>query len=206
MNNLFTIGHSTHEFERFLSLLKLHRIEVLADVRTSPVSRFEWFCGESLKKQLKANGINYVFLGKELGARREERCCYIGTRADYDLIAKTPAFRDGLKRLKEGVAKFRVALMCAEREPLDCHRTVLVCRHAKTFVDISHIHADGHLEPHATAESRMMARYTPSEDDFFLSRVELLNDAYRRRGLEINYIEKLQHTAETADGPSSNEF
>lgn len=205
MNNLFTIGHSTHEFERFLSLLKLHRIEVLADVRTSPVSRFEWFCGESLKKQLKANGINYVFLGKELGARREERCCYIGTRADYDLIAQTPAFRDGLKRLKEGVAKFRVALMCAEREPLDCHRTVLVCRHAKTFVDISHIHADGHLEPHAAAEIRMMERYTPSEDDFFLSRVELLNDAYRRRGMEINFIEKLQHTAEITDGPSSNE-
>lgn len=190
MNQLFTIGHSTHEFAKFLELLKQHRIEVIADVRSRPYSRFEWFSRPALEKALKENGIRYVFLGEELGARREERECYIGLRADYDLISLTSAFQSGMKRLRSGVEGFRVALMCSEREPLDCHRTVLVCRHAKAFADISHIHADGRLESHADAEIRMQARYDVAQDDFFRSPEELLNLAYKRRGEEINYVEK----------------
>lgn len=205
MNPLFTIGHSTHEFPKFLELLKEHRIEVVGDVRSNPVSRFEWFCSQALKKKLKASGIGYVLLGKELGARRQERECYVGLRADYELIAQTPAFREGLKRLRDGVTKFRVALMCAEKDPLDCHRTVLVCRHAKEFAEIFHIHSDGHLESHAAAEMRMMARYLPAEGDLFRSRIELLNDAYKRRGEEINYVAKPEASAVTGSESWSDE-
>jgi hypothetical protein len=74
-----------------------------------------------------------------------------------------------MKRLRTGVGEFRVALMCSEREPLDCHRAVLVCRHAKPFVDISHIHADGRLESHADAEIRMQALFDADQTDLFLS-------------------------------------
>lgn len=148
-----------------------------------------------LEKKLKEHGIRYVFLGLELGARRSERECYISSRADYDRISMTAAFQRGIERVKTGVELYRVALMCSEKEPLDCHRTVLVCRHAKEIAEISHIHADGHLETHSEAEIRMMSRYIPVEGDLFRSRIELLNAAYKRRGEEINYVEKPQSSS-----------
>ena len=205
MNELFTIGHSTHDFENFLELLKQHRIEVVADVRSSPRSRFEWFCRPELKKRLKENGIRYVFLGVELGARREEREVYIERRADYDRISLTTAFQSGMQRLRTGVEEFRIALMCSEKEPLDCHRTVLVCRHAKKFALISHIHADGHLESHEDAETRMMERFVPEEGDLFLSRIDLLNKAYKRRGEQINYVVKPESSSVIKEEPPKYE-
>jgi uncharacterized protein (DUF488 family) len=205
MRPLFTIGHSTHEFARFLGLLKQHEIEVVADVRSRPFSRFPWFCGPALKKELKAQGLGYVFLGDELGARRVEREVYIGPRADYELIARTHAFQEGLERVREGAGKYRVALMCAEKDPLDCHRTVLVCRHAKEFAEIFHIHADGRLESHAAAEERMMSRYSAPEGDLFRSRIEFLNEAYKRRGEEINYVEQPEASSVVRDEPWNDE-
>ncbi|MDP3849824.1 MAG: DUF488 domain-containing protein [Luteolibacter sp.] len=205
MNPLFTIGHSTHDFAKFLELLKQHRIEVVADVRSRPFSRLEWFCRPALEKELRANGLRYVFLGDELGARRVERECYIGPRADYGLIAGTPAFQQGIERLRDGVLKFRVALMCAEKDPLDCHRTVLVCRYAQEFAEIFHILSDGRLESHAAAEERMMAPYVSPEGDMFRSRIELLNDAYKRRGEEINYVEQPQTSSVVRDEPWNDE-
>lgn len=190
MNPLFTIGHSTHGISKFLDLLKMHAIEVLADVRSRPYSRFPWFCRPALEKELRAHGIRYVFLGDEFGARREERACYIGLRADYGLIAKTPAYQSGLARLRTGVSRFRVALVCAEWDPLDCHRTILICRDAREFADIHHIHPDGHLETHAEAEARLMHRYYRNSPDLFRSKCELLNEAYQRRGGEINYVDE----------------
>lgn len=205
MNPLFTIGHSTHEFDKFFGLLNQYRIEVVADVRSRPYSRFEWFSRPALEKALKEKGIRYVFLGEELGARREERECYIGLRADYDLISLTSAFQSGMKRLRTGVEGFRVALMCSEREPLDCHRTVLVCRHAKPFADIFHIHADGSLESHADAEIRMQALFDADQKDLFLSPEQLLNLAYKRRGEQINYVENLESTSSLKEDPANYE-
>jgi uncharacterized protein (DUF488 family) len=206
VNPLFTIGHSTHDFAKFLGLLKKYEIQVVADVRSRPFSRLAWYCRPVLEKELRANGMRYVFLGDELGARRVERECYIGQRADYDLISRTPIFHQGIERLREGAAKFRVALMCAERDPLDCHRTVLVCRHAKSFADISHILADGRLESHEAAELRMMSRYAAPEGDLFRSRIDLLNEAYRRRGEEINYIEQPVTSSVLREEPPNDEY
>ena len=205
MSQIFTIGHSTHDFAKFLGLLKQHEVEVVADVRSRPVSRISWFCGPELKKELKANGLRYVFLGDELGARRVEREVYIGTRADYELIARTPAFQAGIERVRDGAAKFRVALMCVEKDPLDCHRTVLVCRHAKEFAEIFHIHADGRLESHAAAEVRMMSRSVSPEGDMFRSSIELLNETYKRRGEEINYVEQPETSSVVKDAPMNDE-
>ncbi len=205
MNPLFTIGHSTHDFPAFLRLLKQHEIEVVADVRSRPFSRFPWFCREALEKELKANRIRYVFLGTELGARREERECYIGPRADYRLIAQTAAYQKGIERLRNGVSRFRIALMCSEREPLDCHRTILVCRHAKEFADISHIRADGRLESHAEAEARLLSRYFSDNHDFFRCEEEMLDEAYLRRGEEINYVDESQ-TSVLRETPLNDEY
>lgn len=206
MNPLLTIGHSTHDFPRFLALLQQHGIEIVADVRSRPFSRLPWFSRPSLEKQLKESGIRYVFLGQELGARRDERECYIGDRVDYERIAQAPLFQKGLERLKVGVGKARIALMCAEKDPLDCHRTILVCRHAKDFAEILHIHADGALETHEKAEARLLARYHEDAYDLFRSRIELLNDAYQRRGQEIAYVQQPETSSVVRDSPWNDEF
>ncbi len=204
MNPLFTIGHSTHEFPSFLGLLEQHRIEVVADVRSRPSSRFPWFSRDTLEKGLNSNGFRYVFLGAELGARRLELECYIGPRADYRLIAQTAAYKMGIERLRNGVSKYRIALMCSEREPLDCHRTILVCRNAKEFADIYHIRSDASLESHAQAEARLLSRYFSHGHDFFRCEDEMIDEAYIRRGEEINYIDETQ-TSVTRKTPPNDE-
>src|SRR5438552_11646403 len=120
---VFTIGHSNLELATFVALLKQHGIQAVADVRSSPYSQHNpQFNREPLQRALSEQGISYVFLGQELGARRSEPECYVNGRADYSLIAQTTAFRRGLDRIIQGSAKMRVAMMCAEKDPLDCHR------------------------------------------------------------------------------------
>ena len=191
MSKLFTVGHSNHDIGAFLDLLKKNKIEVLADVRSSPYSGYlPQYNREPLKNSLKENGINYVFLGKELGARRDEPECYVDGQARYDLVSETKAFQEGLRRIKEGIQTYRVALMCAEKEPLDCHRTVLVCRYAREFADIEHILADGSCEKHSETEKRMMAKFGLAEPDFFNDEEAQLTKAYNLRGLKIAYQEE----------------
>ena len=124
---VFTIGHSNLEVAKFVALLKQHGIQAVADVRSSPYSQYNpQFNRESLQRALREQGISYVILGEELVARRSEPECYVNGRADYSLIAQTPAFSRGLDRISQGAAKMLVAMMCAEKDPLDCHRCILV--------------------------------------------------------------------------------
>ena len=113
---LFTIGHSSHEPAALLDLLRRHGITLVADVRSSPYSRFNsQFNRETLQAALENCGIQYVFLGRELAARREEPQCYLGPRVQYGRVAQLPIFRQGLDFLREAVGKSRVALLCARR-------------------------------------------------------------------------------------------
>ena len=142
---VLTIGHSNHVLDVFLALLRQHRVTAVADVRSAPYSRFNpQFNREPFAKALEAEGIRYVPLGNELGGRSDDPACYEGGRIRYDRVAATASFRSGLARVVQGAAKYRIALMCAEKEPLDCHRTLLVARALDAQgVDIAHIHADG---------------------------------------------------------------
>src|SRR5260370_15864698 len=124
---VFTIGHSTHTLERFIELLKLHDITALGDVRSRPYSRMNpQFNREGLMKHLREAGITYVFLGDELGARSEDPSCYESGRVQYDRLALTESFRVGLDCVREGLKKYRLALMCAEKKTLDCPLTIFV--------------------------------------------------------------------------------
>jgi len=191
MNQLYTIGHSTQEFDCFVELLKKHQIEAIADVRSGPYSkRFPWFNKESLQETLKEHGIHYVFMGKELGARRDEPCCYIGTRADYDLISQCELFKQGIERIQHGLQKIRISLMCAEKDPIDCHRTILVARHAQAFTDVQHILSDGSLETHRELESRLLDKLKINLYDMFSTPEKQLAKAYKLRGEQINYDKK----------------
>ena len=189
-NPVYTIGHSTHSQEYFLELLKQHDITALCDVRSGPYSRMNpQFNRENLEEALLAHGIAYRFLGKELGARTNDPTCYLHGKVQYDRLAQTALFQYGLKRIVRGRKDgFRVALVCAEKEPLDCHRTILVARHlAALGIPVTHIHAGGRLETHDAALERLARMLNVPERDMFLSREELLADAYRRQEERIAY-------------------
>jgi hypothetical protein len=192
---VYTIGHSNHALDQFLALLRQHQITAVADVRSDPHSRYNpQYNRELLETSLRQHGIAYVFLGRELGARRHERECYVAGVARYERIARMPAFQDGLERVLTGAVRRRVALMCAEKDPLTCHRTILVCRHLKqrrnTGVDIQHVLEDGRLESHADAELRLSRLFHPEGQDLFRSQQELIEDAYERQAERIQYTEQ----------------
>lgn len=149
MLEIFSVGHSNHPIGYFIGLLKRHGVTALADVRSTPYSRrHPQFRRETLAESLREAGIAYVFLGAELGGKRA------GGLAE---ASRTPEFRAGLERLREGAARYRVAFMCAEREPLDCHRTILVARHLRApDVAIQHILANGTVENHGSVERRLV--------------------------------------------------
>lgn len=193
---VFTIGHSTHSAEAFLALLREHQVDAVADVRSSPSSRFNpQFNREALEQFLKANGIRYVFLGKELGARSEDSACYLDGRVQYGRLAETPLFQGGLNRVLRGAARYRVALMCAEKEPLECHRTLLVAKAlAARGQSVLHIHADGHLETHDAAMERLLDVTGLPKKDLFRSKQELLEDALARQEVKVAYVDEAQAT------------
>jgi uncharacterized protein (DUF488 family) len=190
--SLFTIGHSDHEMSEFVSLLTRHGVNVIADVRSQPYSRYHMqFNRETFAEELlKRAGIQYVYLGRELGARRAERESYQDRQAHYDLISRLPAFREGLERLRRGLATHRIALLCAEKDPLTCHRTILVCRHLRSeLIDIRHILEDGALETNEQAESRLIRTVGLPPADLFWDRSELVEQAYDLQGKRIAYME-----------------
>ena len=193
MHELFTVGHSNHSLERFIELLRLHRVGAVGDVRSNPYSaRLPQFNREPIESSLRRAGIRYVFFGGELGARRSERECYVNGVARYDRIAQLPAFQAGLERVKTSIQRFRLALMCAEKDPLECHRTILVCRHLRDAVRILHILADGTLESQSEAETRLMTQERVPTDDLFNPREQFLARAYDQRGEKIAYHESTE--------------
>lgn len=187
---IFTVGHSVHELETFLSLLIRHGVTAVADVRSQPFSRIPHFNRDVLAAALRQRGIKYVPLGRELGARRDEMECYVAGQAVYERVALLPLFREGIERLVKGSEQFTIALMCAEKEPLDCHRTVLVCRHLRRHgLHIQHILADGGLEEHADTEKRMvrLMGITPVLFQPDVNEADLIEQAYEARGRQIAY-------------------
>jgi uncharacterized protein (DUF488 family) len=186
---VYTIGHSTHEPERFVELLRAHGITAVGDVRSRPYSRMNpQYNRGPLKAILAAAEIAYVFLGRELGARSDDPACYEGGQVQYERLARTELFRAGLDRVREGMSRFRLALMCAEKEPLECHRGILVARELEAAgIVVRHILADASLESHADAMSRLRDRLGLPASDLFRSEAEVLEDAYRLQGARIAY-------------------
>ena len=195
--SILTIGHSTHPIERFVALLKQHRVTALADVRSAPFSRHNpQFNKDALQRTLKDKGIAYIFLGKELGARSNDPSCYENGRVRYDRLAQTEVFRSGIARVRKGAAKYKIALMCAEKEPLDCHRTLLVARALEREGEaVVHIHADGHLESHADAMRRLLDITGLPRTDLFRSEGDLIEEASRLQEQKVAYVDESLSTS-----------
>jgi len=186
---IYTVGHSNVTAERLLELLGQHGITAIADVRSRPYSRFNpQFNREALASVLKNSGLDYAFLGQELGARSEDPACYRDGRAQYALIARTPLFERGIERLLAGMEKFRVAILCAEKEPLGCHRSILVarCLHERGIC-VRHILEDGSLEDHDALLLRLLALHGMQENNLFETRDELVALAYEKQAEEIEF-------------------
>jgi len=188
---VLTIGHSTHALDAFVGLLQQHQVTSVADVRSAPYSRFNpQFNREPFAEALGTKGIRYVYLGNALGGRPEDPACYEDGRIRYDRVAATESFKSGLARVVQSAAKYRIALMCAEKEPLDCHRTLLVA-HALDAqgVEVVHIHTDGALEPHRAAMDRLLGiQKLPREGDLSGTREELLDGAIDRQAQRVAYV------------------
>ncbi len=157
---------------------------------------------------LKQEKIAYVFLGQELGARPNNELCYINGKAVYEKIAATELFQQGIERIIKGIKKYRIALMCAEKDPLTCQRNILVCKRLKSYnLNIKHILSNGEVETHEDLENRLLAQqgftqFTPNNNPLQLSlfdtiesqtdslnKEECLQQAYQQQGESIAYVQ-----------------
>ena len=143
--SVLTVGHSTHALETFLALLRRYDVARVADVRSTPYSRFNpQFNREPLIHGLAECGIDYAFFGAELGGRSDDASCYEDGRIRYDRLCATELFQQGLDRVVQGMMNHRTVLMCAEKEPLECHRALLVAPAlVARSVEVAHILAVG---------------------------------------------------------------
>ena len=149
---IYTIGHGTRTADLFLALLKEHGIEYLIDVRSKPFSRFNpQYNQDTLNAFLEANGVKYVFMGDELGGRPKDPLCYDNyNKVNYEIVKTRPFFLNGIERLKKAYDnKSRVAIMCSESKPLECHRTRLISVVLEGLtIPVQHIDEKGVLKNH----------------------------------------------------------
>jgi uncharacterized protein (DUF488 family) len=188
---VLTIGHSTHSRELFLALLQRAHVSALADIRSVPHSRhLTHFNRDELKQTLREAGIKYVFLGKELGGRPVDPQMYCNGVADYEKMAAAPQFQNGLERVIGGARKYRIALMCSEHDPLDCHRCLLVGRALLARgVHVQHVLSDGQIINQTQIEHRLLELAGREADDLLASRDERLALAYQDRARRVAFAE-----------------
>lgn len=197
-SRVLTIGHSSHPPERLLELLRQHGVTAIADVRSAPYSRlYPAFNREPLATLLKEHGIRYVYLGKELGARTDDLSCYVDGKVQYRRLAKIASFQRGLERVITGASSQTVSLLCAEKEPLDCHRTILISRELEALgAEVAHILADGALELHGQTINRLLATFKLDQPDMFRTREESIDLAYAKQEARIAYVDQSEDSTE----------
>lgn len=196
--HIYTIGYSPHTIETFIKILNENQITAIVDVRSSPYSQYKpEFNIENLKEVLMENKIVYVFLGDYCGARVDDHSCYVDGKVDYNLVAKSKKFIEGIGRIKKGMKQFVIALMCAEKDPITCHRTILICRNIQSeTIKVKHILSDGEIEDHKESEKRLLILFKLQHPNLFLSEKQRLDDAYNRQGQKIAYETIEQNTDE----------
>lgn len=188
---IFTIGYATKPFSTFIDQLNQHAIDVVADVRSVPFSKvFVDYHQSALEKTLPQHNIKYVHLGNELGPRSKDPAHYDSSgQVQFSALMQSNLFLQGIERLDKGLSKgFNIALLCAEKDPAGCHRSLLVsyylCR-AKQL-EIQHIDHNGNLESQAELEQRLIAQQDLSAD-LLTSPSELADLAYKQQLKQTSY-------------------
>ena len=131
---IWTIGYSNRSQKIFLDMLQEDKIEVLVDIHRFPTSKVEYFKREAMEQWLPEQGIEYVWLGEELGGYRH---------GGYKAYMRTKLFKDGIKRLSEIAKQKRTCIMCMEPNPKYCHRRFISAYLESKDLKVIHIIANG---------------------------------------------------------------
>lgn len=190
---VLSIGHSNLASDVFLGRLSDADVTAVADVRSAPFSRhFPHYNRDALKETLSRVGIAYVFLGEELGGRPTQPSGFTNGVADYEKMAVSEAFQRGLDRLCAGSRTHRIAMMCSERDPMDCHRCLMVGRAlAERGVAVEHIVGQGETITQKEIEASLLALSGKDHWDMFATDSERLSDAYRARARKVAFAEQV---------------
>lgn len=196
---LYTIGHSTHEIGHFIGLLKTYGVNCVVDVRTLAASRFNpQYNKAALSASLRDHQITYIHMPAEFGARHTDPSLLTHGRVDFDKVRKSENFRKGVERIRHGVNKgFTIALMCAEADPLECHRFSLISFALKDEFDVVHILKDKTSINQLDLEGQLLKKYKKKllTSDLFQSAhtyEERLKAAYKLQNDEIGYSSEAQ--------------
>ncbi len=194
VGKIFTIGYSGTEIDGFLEKLATNKIDVVCDVRSTPYSIYKPdFSRREFRKYLNSASIKYAFFGEQLGARPKDRSVYVRGQAKYEKIAETAYFTKGLERLREGSKKLNLALVCSEKDPIDCHRACLVCYNLEDMRErIFHIHTNGELEKQDQFEKRLVDLHKLTPSPLFQRSGDwetAVSEAYKKQASCIAYRE-----------------
>lgn len=186
MNKIYTVGHSTHPIEFFFNILKKSQINAIVDVRSVPYSQFsDQYNKNNLQSFLKTNSIYYIPMGDQLGARYEDdSLLFDDGKVSFEKVANTKKFIDGIKRINDGITKgFNIALMCSEKNPLECHRFSLISHFLDEHgYDVDHILPD-RIIAHKLLDEKLFDYYKSKrkltfEIDKILSLHSIQNDLF----------------------------
>lgn len=194
MKTIYTIGYATKDISELIAQLQQYEVGVVADIRSVPYSAaFKDYHQKALQAHLKKAGIRYVYLGKELGPRSKEDSHYDeSNQVQFDRLMQSDLFLSGIERLKNGLeGDHRIALLCAEKDPAICHRSLLVSHYLVRHLDteVQHISHSGELESQKELEIRLIDlqelqadMLTGTDDLLELAYQQQLKDyAYKRR-------------------------
>jgi uncharacterized protein (DUF488 family) len=186
--HLYTIGHSNISIEEFIQMLKIHNIQIVCDVRSHPHSAYvPHFNAIKLRNTLIEHNIKYLYLGKELGPRKDNPEYYNNGKVQYNLIEQSQDFKNGIQRLVAGIQHYTIAIMCAEKDPINCHRAILICKNMPKDITIYHILGDSSLELHTDLEKRLVLQYFGNTATLFNTYDELLEQAYSLQAQKLAY-------------------
>lgn len=194
---IYTIGHSNYEMNVFLDIAASYGIDILVDVRSSPYSKYcSQFNKEVIKNALNNAGVEYLFLGKELGARPADLSCYYEGRVQFNLLKKTDLFKKGIDKLKEEVNKGHIlAIMCSEKNPAECHRAILISRVlTEEGLEVKHILDKTEIIDQPQIEKQLQKKFKlePSLFDSQNANWERTTEAYEKQEELIAYTESAE--------------
>lgn len=188
MYNLYTIGYSSFQLRDFIKILMKEEVNALADVRSRPYSKtFPDYNMNNLKMSLKPYHIAYVPMCDQLGAQPKNPSVYTDGHVDFNKFAKSDTFLEGCERLKNGLTNYTICIMCAEKDPLTCHRAILVAHNMKSLypkINIYHIQPKI-IESHSDMEFRLLA-VTGNQQNSLMGENPLEN-AYAKQARKIAY-------------------
>ena len=162
LNTIYTIGHSIHDWETFLGLLRLHGVDVVVDTRSAPVSRRAAFANKrTMPSLLEQEDMAYVYLGDALGGKPSDEDLYRQDgKPDYRKMRSLESFQTGIDAVLELAAEHTIALMCSEEDPSKCHRHLLIePAMIQRGIGLMHIRGDGSVQhSDALSNSKAFAR------------------------------------------------